>query len=64
MRVSIESGKGLKRRMKIQLPAEQFDKAFDARLKSIAKTAKLAGFRPGKVPMKVIKHKFGASVEQ
>jgi trigger factor len=48
MRVSIESGKGLKRRMKIQLPAEQFDKAFDARLKSIAKTAKLAGFVPGK----------------
>lgn len=64
MRVSIEPGKGLKRRMKIQLPAEQFDKAFDARLKSIAKTAKLAGFRPGKVPMKVIKQKYGATVKQ
>jgi trigger factor len=64
MRVSIESGKGLKRRMKIQLPAEQFDKAFDARLKSIAKTAKLAGFRPGKVPLKVIRQKYGATVEK
>jgi trigger factor len=50
--------------MKIQLPAEQFDQAFDARLKSIAKTAKLAGFRPGKVPMKVIKQKYGDSVKQ
>lgn len=64
MRVSIESSKGLKRRMKIQLPAEQFDKAFDARLKSIAKTAKLAGFRPGKVPLKVIRQKYGATVEK
>lgn len=64
MRVSIESGKGLKRRMKIQLPAEQFDKAFDARLKSIAKTAKLAGFRPGKVPLKVIRQKYGPTVKK
>jgi trigger factor len=64
MRVSVESGKGLKRKLKIQLPAEQFDKAFDARLKSIAKTAKLAGFRPGKVPLKVIKQKYGASVKE
>jgi trigger factor len=64
MRVSVESGKGLKRKLKIQLPAEQFDKAFDARLKSIAKTAKLAGFRPGKVPLKVIRQKYGASVKQ
>jgi trigger factor len=64
MRVSIESSKGLKRKMKIQLPAEQFDKAFDARLKSIAKTAKVAGFRPGKVPMKVIKQKYGPTVKQ
>lgn len=64
MRVSIESGKGLKRKMKIQLPAEQFDKAFDAKLKSIAKTAKLAGFRPGKVPLKVIRQKYGATVEK
>jgi trigger factor len=64
MRVSIEPSKGLKRKMKIQLPAEQFDKAFDARLKSIAKTAKVAGFRPGKVPMKVIKQKYGPTVKQ
>lgn len=64
MRVSIESSKGLKRKMKIQLPAEQFDKAFDAKLKSIAKTAKLAGFRPGKVPLKVIRQKYGATVEK
>jgi trigger factor len=64
MRVSVESGKGLKRKLKIQLPAEQFDKAFDARLKSIAKTAKLAGFRPGKVPLKVIRQKYGATVKQ
>lgn len=64
MRVSIESSKGLKRKLKIQLPAEQFDKAFDDRLKSIAKTAKLAGFRPGKVPLKVIQQKYGATVKQ
>jgi trigger factor len=50
--------------MKIQLPAEQFDRAFDARLKSIAKTAKLAGFRPGKVPLKVIRQKYGPTVEK
>jgi trigger factor len=64
MQVSVESSKGLERKLKINLPAEQFDQAYDARLKSIAKTAKLAGFRPGKVPLNVIRQMYGPSIKQ
>jgi trigger factor len=64
MQVSVESSKGLERKLKINLPAEQFDKAYDERLKSVAKTAKLAGFRPGKVPLNVIRQMYGASIKQ
>lgn len=64
MQVSVEVTQGLGRKMTVSLPSEQFEKAYDERLKSLAKTSKMPGFRPGKVPIKVIQQKYGASVRQ
>ncbi|AXK73632.1 trigger factor [Lysobacter sp. TY2-98] len=62
MQVSVESVGNLERRMTLSLPADQLDSAVDARLREIARTAKLKGFRPGKVPAKVIEQRFGGQV--
>ena len=58
MDVSIESTGAIGRRMTIKVPAERLDGAISAKLKRLARTAKIAGFRPGKVPMKVIESRF------
>ena len=64
MQVSIESGEGLERRMTVKLPSEQLDNEVDKRLKRIARTARLAGFRPGKVPLSIIKQRYSGPVRQ
>ncbi len=64
MQVSIESGEGLERRMTVKLPSEQLDSEVDKRLKRIARTARLDGFRPGKVPLAIIKKRYSGSVRQ
>jgi len=64
MQVSVEATDGLERRMTVAVPAERVEKEVENRLKSLSRTAKLAGFRPGKVPMKVITSKFGPQVRQ
>lgn len=62
MQVSVESDGGLKRRMKVQVPAERVDQEVDSRLKSLGRKAKLPGFRPGKVPFKVMRQQYGDQV--
>jgi trigger factor len=64
MQVSIESGEGLERRMTVELPAERVDEEIEKRLKHIAKTAKMAGFRPGKVPLSVVRRQYSEQVRQ
>ena len=62
MQVSVESGEGLEKRLSVELPAEQVDAAVDAKLKKVARTARLHGFRPGKIPLRVVKQQFGEQV--
>jgi trigger factor len=64
MQVSVESTGTLERRMEIQVPAEQIDKAVDERLQRLSRTVRLKGFRPGKVPVKVVRQQFGQQVRQ
>ena len=64
MQVSIETTSGLERRMTISVPAERIDSEVTARLKKASKQVKLDGFRPGKVPVKVVKQRFGAGIRQ
>ncbi len=64
MQVSLETTEGLERRLTITVPAEQVDTEVNGRLRQLAKTRRIDGFRPGKAPLSVIKKMFGASVEQ
>ena len=63
MQVAVENKEGLERVMTISFAATDMNKEIQSRLQSLSKTAKLNGFRPGKVPFQVIKQKFGAQVE-
>ena len=62
MQVSVESTGTHERRMTLQVPASDLNAQVDARLREIAKTARIKGFRPGKVPAKVVQQRFGAQV--
>lgn len=64
MQVSVESGEGLERRLTVALPAEQVEAEVSKRLKQIGRTAKMDGFRPGKVPMNVLRRAYGGQVLQ
>lgn len=64
MQVSVETTQGLERRLTISVPAEQIEKAVTDSLKSEAKRARLPGFRPGKVPVSVIKKRYGKAIRQ
>ena len=64
MQVSIETTQGLERKMTITVPSDRVDSAVNARLQEAAKTVRMNGFRKGKVPMKVVKNRFGKGVRQ
>ena len=59
MQVSVEAGEGLERRMKVDLPPEQINDEVEKRLRDFARSARLPGFRPGKVPMKLLRQRYG-----
>ena len=63
MQVSVESTGNLERRMNFSLPAEQLESGVSGRLREIARTAKMKGFRPGKIPARVIEQRFGEQVK-
>jgi trigger factor len=62
MQVSVEAGDGLVRQIKVDLPAESIEQEVDKRLRDFARSARLPGFRPGKVPLKLLRQRYGASV--
>ena len=62
MQVSIESQEGLERVLNISVPADRVDSEVDNRVKNYAKKARIDGFRPGKVPVNVIKQKMGGAL--
>ncbi|WP_260293566.1 trigger factor [Sedimenticola hydrogenitrophicus] len=64
MQVSVESSEGLERRMTVELPAEKVNAAVEKRLKEIARTIRLDGFRPGKVPLSVVRKRFSHDAKQ
>lgn len=64
MHVSVENTGGLERRMTVQVPADRIDQEVGSRLESMSRTVRLDGFRPGKVPVRVIEQKYGSQVRQ
>jgi len=64
MQVSMETLAGLERRMTIEVPADTVESQVKSRLQEAAKNVQMKGFRKGKVPVKVIKERYGAGVRQ
>lgn len=64
MQVSVETTTGLGRRMTVQIPADQIDQQVESKLQQLAQTVKLDGFRPGKVPMSVVKKRYERKVRE
>jgi trigger factor len=62
MQVSVESVGNLERRITFRLPAGGVESQVGGRLREIARTARIKGFRPGKVPTRVIEQRYGEQI--
>lgn len=62
MQVSVEATSGLERRMTVAMPSDQFETEVMNRLRSLARTTRMDGFRPGKVPFDVVKKRYAGQV--
>lgn len=62
MQVSVENVSKLERRLTVRFPAEQVETKVRERMRELGQTIRLKGFRPGKVPTKVIEQRFGQQV--
>jgi trigger factor len=62
MAVNVETIGTLERRVTMAVPVEQIERQVDARLKKLARDVKMPGFRPGKVPLKLVAQQYGAQV--
>ncbi len=63
MAVAVETLEKLERKMTLNLPLDTIQSEVTARLKKLARTVKMDGFRPGKVPMNVVAQRYGYSVQ-
>lgn len=64
MQVSVETTSGLERRITVGVPAGVIDGEVNKRLEEAAKTVRINGFRKGKVPLKVVRQRYGQGVRQ
>jgi len=62
MQVSVETLNDLERRVTVQVPAERVTKEIQDRLVAMSRKVKVAGFRPGKVPLKIMQRMYGNQV--
>ena len=62
MKVTVDSKKGLKINLKVFVDKKTIEEQMEVRLNEVSKTANLKGFRPGKVPVDVLKKQFGKAV--
>lgn len=64
MQVSVKTTSGLERQVKVAVPAESVEAQVDVRIKATAGDVRLPGFRPGKVPLKEVRRRFGPEVRR
>ncbi len=64
MQVSVETTGKLERKVRVELPEEKVSTEVNNRLQNLTKTTRVQGFRPGKVPLKVIKGRYGTQVRK
>src|ERR671930_2780370 len=59
---NVETLGALERRVSMTLPVEEIERQVDERLKKLARNVKMPGFRPGKVPLKLVAQTYGSQV--
>jgi len=64
MQVTVETTAGLERKMRVVVPSERVEVQVTEKIKQTAKQAKINGFRPGKVPLREVKRRFGPGIRQ
>ena len=64
MQVSLENTGGLERKLTIQVPGDEIQEKVNAKLKELSKQVRIKGFRPGRVPMSVVKQRYGSQARQ
>lgn len=64
MQVSVETLKGLERKVTVSVPSEKVEEEVSLRLRNLARKAKVDGFRPGKVPMHIVTGRYSDSVRE
>ena len=64
MQSNLETLSALERRLSVTLPVADIDNEIESRLKRLSRTVKMHGFRPGKVPLKVVAQQYGPQVRQ
>jgi len=64
MQVSVETLAGLERKLVIDIPASDVEQEIAKRLEQVSRTARIDGFRKGKIPMRFIKQRYGKGVRQ
>ena len=64
MQVTSEAVSGVSRRLNVSVPNSRVNEQFEARIQRTAKTVKMNGFRPGKVPVNVVRREYGAGIYQ
>ena len=64
MQAEVQQQRPLERKLDFSFPTAQIEAQVDTKLKQIARTAKVHGFRPGKVPMKIVAQQYGTQVRQ
>jgi trigger factor len=62
MQVSLENTGKLERKLTVRIPAGAYESQVKSRLAEVGRTVRLKGFRPGKVPVKVVEQRFGAQI--
>ena len=62
MQVTVETTQGLERRMRVDIPEARIKGELDKRLGDLARSVRIPGFRPGKVPVRVVARRFGQRV--
>lgn len=64
MEVTLETTEGLERRMHITVPSDQLESRVEAKIKQAAGQVRIKGFRPGKVPLREVRRRYGAGIRE
>ena len=64
MHSSMENTGTLERRLTVQVPADQIDTRIQLKLRELSKQVRIKGFRPGRIPMKVMQQRYGKQVRR